>query len=78
MADKRIGTMSADKIEWPEQTISGKPYERRNGVSTITLGTGHFAVADAYPVPNQDALILELVEIINPKPSKATKESGNG
>lgn len=83
MNDKRIGTMSDEKIEWPTQTISGQPFDeskdRKRGVTTITLARGFFAVQDTYPVPNQDAIIVELIELITPKTSKAVKgESSNG
>lgn len=82
--DKRIGMMNAEKITWPEQTISGLAYDRKHGVSTVTLGMGYFAVLNSYPVPNQNAIILELSDLaksyVTPKGSVAKgapKDSSN-
>lgn len=81
MMDKRIGTRNAEKNTWPEQTISGQPYTRKEQLSTISLGRGYFAVKDAKPAKNEDALILELQEIVKdlatPK-TKASKDVSNG
>lgn len=78
--DPRIGTMSGDAIEWPTQTISGKPFDRKNSVSLMTLDGSHFAVKDHYPSANEDAIVLELQAILAPKTSKvlAPKDSSNG
>jgi hypothetical protein len=81
MMDKRIGTRNTEKNTWPEQTVSGASYTRKEQLSTISLGRGYFAVKDAKPVKNEDALILELQEIVRdltaPK-LKASKDASNG
>lgn len=80
--DKRLGTRNATKNVWPEQTVSGASYNRKEQQSTISLGHGYFAVKDARPSKDENALILELTEIVKgltaPKVTvKASKELSN-
>ena len=73
--NERLGTMSDSEVKWPNLSISGAIYERKNGVSLSILGSGYFAVKDHYPMADENALILELTEYVQglsaPKVSKS-------
>lgn len=50
--DKRIGRISDSGPEWPELTISGKPYDKPP-TQYRNIGPGLFVVLDTFPATDQ-------------------------
>lgn len=52
MTDPRIGHRTEQGVEYPSQTLSGRPYRREaqsQPPNTVQLGGGDFAVLDPFP-----------------------------